>query len=68
MFLSVQALSFFIFLCAVGGTQAVLICFSEVVTLRGKGKRQAPTGLALLGENIHSIDIKGHQGFTKIRH
>jgi hypothetical protein len=38
MSVSVQALPFFLFLCAVGGTKAVIILISEAVTLRGKEK------------------------------
>jgi hypothetical protein len=38
MSVSVQALSFFLFLCAVGGTEAVIMWISEDVTLRGKEK------------------------------
>jgi hypothetical protein len=57
------------FLCALGGTQAVITWISEAVTLTGEDKDRSLQGwLAVLVDSVHPIDIEGHQGFTKIRH
>jgi len=68
MSVSVQALSFFLFLCAIGGTQAVIIWISEAVTLREKEKDRSLQDWLSLGRVFILLISRVHQDFAKIHH